>query len=369
MRKLLALSLLLIFAVQSIPVTNSAPPDNSQWTVMLYMAGGYNDEIGNQIDSDLREIELAGYHEGFNIIALSDGTAYGDTSLRILGPDGFHNTSLGDVNSSWSDELDMSDWHVLRDFVSWSVENYPANHTMLIFWGHGQGWKGMPADENHRNLEFSGVSKALAPVVRKHGKMDIIGFDQCNMAMYEVFAQVAPFAKYAVASEKEEPISGWPYDRILSDLYMMPSSPSNFSRAIVEDYILWSKQSGIDDLSFTMSALNLSYMSSLEQVLSNYSSLLRELLPNYKLEMTYARDGAQRYPKEPYPFDLYNITERMDRELGYPALHIAGMRLRDEINRTVMEEGHYQPSEGENVSGSHGMSIWFPTYGSTQAYR
>lgn len=359
------LSLLLLLSA-AVPLVNADAADaGGKWTVMIYMAGGVDQNINKGIERDLGEIERAGYNPDFNILILKDGDKYGDSSLLRFEMDGFSASSPDVVNSTWHSEVDMSKWETLRDFVSWGLNNYPATHTMLIFWGHGEGWMGMPADEGYNKvLDFQGVSKALSPVVKNHGKLDIIGFDQCNMAMFEVFYAIAPFADYAVASEKEEDLWGWPYDLILPDMYGMDEpTPSNVSRVIVEDDVSWARNDS--NYSATMSAINLSRMPMVVNALKNYTIILKKFLPNYKLEITVAGNDAEKYDKEPYPYDLYNLTENLEKEIKFPILSIAGRELREAINEAVIAERHYKNPNDMKVSGAHGIGIWFSTPGST----
>lgn len=62
----------------------------------------------------------------------------------------------------------------------------------------------------------AGVVTGLAgglkdPVTQAPVVLDIIGFDACLMAMYEVGSALAPYTKYLVASELLEPGHGWDY--------------------------------------------------------------------------------------------------------------------------------------------------------------
>jgi hypothetical protein len=58
-----------------------------------------------------------------------------------------------------------------------------------------------------------GLSKGLIypPGSQTSYKLDIIGFDACLMAMYEVAAALAPYSKFLLGSELLEPGSGWDY--------------------------------------------------------------------------------------------------------------------------------------------------------------
>ncbi len=366
MKRALLLAFALLVLVPALPAQSAPADTTAEWTVMIYMAGGFNADINSAIAPDLEEMERAGYRSGFNILVLKDGDSYGDSQLMRLESSGFHSFNLSDANSTWTDEVDMSNPSTLRDFLSWGLSNYPAHHRMLVFWGHGMGWKGMPADEGGRTMTLPAASEALSNITSRYGKLDIIGFDQCNMAMFEVFYQIAPYANYSVASEKEEDISGWPYDLILSHLYSLPQDDSqDVCRMIVHQDVTWARNNS--EYSSTMSALNLSALNETAMRLKQYSSVLDSLLPYYKLEISEARAGTESYDKVPYPYDLYDMTEEMDKKIDFPPLRYAGKSLREAVNESIVSESHY--TKQMNVSRAHGISIWFPTYGSDTDYR
>ncbi len=369
MRKSFAVASLLILLSVSLmsPGFLAADGGGTEWTIMIYMAGGVEESISTSIARDLEEIESAGYSARYRILILKDGDRYGDSEVLTLTEGGLTYIDLSEVNGTWSDELNMADWRTLRDFVSWGLEKYPSDHTMLIFWGHGRGWMGMPADEGYDILTFSAVSQALGELTSTYGKLDIIGFDQCNMAMFEVFCEISDFAEYAIASEKEEDLRGWPYDIILAEAHDSDNlTPEDFSRLIVRDSISWARNNSV--YSSTLSAVNLSRMEEVSSALHDYVSTLKMLLPNYKLEMARSRDNAENYDKQPYPYDLYNLTENLEENIDFPELEIRGKALRDAINDTVIAEAHYKTPRGMSVEGAHGISIWFPSYGTNTGY-
>jgi hypothetical protein len=57
----------------------------------------------------------------------------------------------------------------------------------------------------------AGVAGVQDPTSQAPFKFDIIGFDACLMAMYEVGAALSPVANYMLASELLEPGTGWDY--------------------------------------------------------------------------------------------------------------------------------------------------------------
>jgi hypothetical protein len=74
-------------------------------------------------------------------------------------------------------------------------------------------------------------------VWRQGQKLDLIGFDACLMSMIEVAYQVQHACRWMVASQEDEPGSGWPYGPILAALAADPAAPAEtLARIIVDAY-------------------------------------------------------------------------------------------------------------------------------------
>ena len=56
---------------------------------------------------------------------------------------------------------------------------------------------------------------ALDNVVASGTSLDMISLDACQMGMLELFYQLKGRADYAIGSEKDVPLAGWPYDTLL----------------------------------------------------------------------------------------------------------------------------------------------------------
>jgi len=94
---------------------------------------------------------------------------------------------------------DMSDPTSLRDFIGYGIENYPAEHYMLIINDHGRGWKGVCYDAINGAgnwMDLSDLSYALSGF-----EFDIIWFYTPSMATAEVAYQIMERAEYMIASQ------------------------------------------------------------------------------------------------------------------------------------------------------------------------
>jgi hypothetical protein len=102
----------------------------------------------------------------------------------------------------------------------------PNHHSMLVLWGHAYDFA-IDRQKTHEGtidaLDFAELSGVLERLQGRFGaasgaKLDILGFDACDLSTVEMACQLQPFAKYLLGSEIGIPIPGWPYDRILCRL-------------------------------------------------------------------------------------------------------------------------------------------------------
>ncbi len=161
----------------------------------------------------------------------------------------------------------------LIDFLSYSIQNFPAQRYACFFWDHGTGiltpqqylsnqtslsnnnhskqfservqqkkriYKGVCFDDESEScFSDSDISVALATVSStylQNKKFDVVGFDACCMSMLEIAYTIAPFAHYMVASQELEPGAGWNYEEIFSLFTSTSPSPLDFVQHIVKAY-------------------------------------------------------------------------------------------------------------------------------------
>jgi hypothetical protein len=112
-------------------------------------------------------------------------------------------------------EVDMGDPQALYDFIVWGVQNYPAEHYLIILGSHGGGWRGLGPDEGEGEsiLDLPEIDAALAQARADLGiaKFDIVGFDACLMAVTDVAVMLEPHADYVLFSQEVIPSNGWEY--------------------------------------------------------------------------------------------------------------------------------------------------------------
>lgn len=194
------------------------------YTLMVYMTGSdlESGELNGFASDDLEEMMSAQDADHLNVVVETGGTKQwvnnnisNEENQRWL----IENGSMELVSENLGDR-NMGEPGTLSDFINWSVQNYPADKYILIFWGSGGGSVyGYGFDEKHDDdsLLLPEVEKALTESVKKNNiRLELVGFDSCLMATIETAYITGGFAEYFVASEETEPDHGWDYSPILT---------------------------------------------------------------------------------------------------------------------------------------------------------
>ncbi len=225
------------------------------WDYLVYMDG--DNSLESYVTHDLNELETVGSTSDLNVLVLADridgqatddGDWTGAHEYRMVHDDDDQTVSspvlvdLGEVN--------MADPQTLANFLDWAATNYPSEHTALILWDHGGGWDlvsdpvvtdpgesvdsggAVPPPDIAEDDTSNGATMSIAngelasgltPFVDAHGRLDLIGFDACNMASWEVGYALAPFSKTMVAAETTVGGEGLRYTPILQAIVDNPT--------------------------------------------------------------------------------------------------------------------------------------------------
>jgi hypothetical protein len=149
-------------------------------------------------------------------------------------------------------EVDMGDGDALADFLVWADDRYPADRFVVILWDHGGGYWIASDDTSHDKILIPDgeLSEALQAVVDARGaKVDVLGFDACNMAGWEVGSVLADQVEVMTASEAWTGSKGYAYDQAFTGL---PADPTPQD---LGDRLAWT--AGVLDGERTHSAVDL----------------------------------------------------------------------------------------------------------------
>lgn len=396
----------------AIPSNNTGT--GQKWLVMLYQNADDN-ALERDIFIDLNEAEMIGSTEDVIVVSQFDryqGGFSGDgdwSSTRR-----YHVMYDNDLNRVGSEliadigEVNMGEAATLVDFVSWAASTYPADNYVLIMSDHGMGWPGGWSDpapgqrDNSSNapltsalkddiLYLNEIEDALKAIQANTNieKFELIGMDACLMSQMEVYSALAPYTKYAVASEETEPGIGWAYSAFLSLLVYDPNiSTADLATNIVDSYITQDERVQNDQARAEFLAQNSSgggwfgsrmSAAQLEQQLSQNITLTAVDLQNfnglieavnefaYQLQrldqrvVAQARNYTQSYTSifgsnvPPSFIDLGHFVQLIYKHSNDSNVRAAAEGVIGALNQTIVAEKH-----GPSKPGSTGIAIYYP---------
>ena len=288
---------------------------------------------------------------------------------------------------------------VLEDFLTWSMERYPAERYFLILWNHGSGWweearsraaaikspgarslrtrsraslfhhsTNATGHSTHRsicyddtsggdaldNRELKDILARACTVIGK--KIDILGMDACLMTMVEVAWQLRDTVEILVGSEIEEPNDGWPYAEIIAFLTTKPKSKTHIvAKEVIKQYIASYRDEGE---SVTQSAIN---TAATAEIIWTLNSLAAEILSDFDKNRKLIQWAWERAPKfyDDNYLDLYAFARKLRSKDGGRIREKAEAllaALRIGKTKSLLCQGKL----GREVAGTKGLSIYFP---------
>lgn len=362
----------------------SAVKPVAEWTFMFYMDSD-NDLESAQM-ADLDEMMKVGSSAKVNIVALVDRHLSGDedngyTNRAVGGLPNWTSTKLVMVRKGKLElladpgELNMGDPANLAGFVNSMAERFPAKHYALIFGDHGSGWPGILHDEgnNEDGLTMTELGTALGLTSKSIPKIDVIGFDACLMANYEVARTVAPYGTVLVASEELEPGNGWDYEALFNKVTANPSVDGfGLGKAVVDTYGAFYNRDdqGNRDVSITLSMTDLSKIEALNTAInelgvSNQTFMKAGGRANL-LKIARARSKSEEFGSRGEGaavaefFDIVHYATNIKAMSADPAIG----RAADAVTAATKAAVVYKTNGSAHVR-SNGLSIFFPTKSDT----
>jgi len=336
----------------------SVDPDANEWAFFVFLNADNSLEEGGY--GDVEEMMAVGSTPQMHVVVLLDSAVRdnGDARKLYIAPGSAQVVeNLG--------EIDMGDWQTLAAFGTWVVQTYPARHHALVMWDHGDGWKSRqrpaPSLKSFSMDDSSGsagisiaqgqYAQALAAITTAlGGKLDLIGFDACLMASWEVADATAPYGRVFVASEETEPDTGWDFDTVLGDLAAAPAmTATELATHVVNAY---ADSSSADS---TMSAIDLDTMDGMAAAISQLANTLLAHSDQFAL-VEGVRGATLSFAWMDEVRDLGDFCSRLAVEPGLPAdLVSAAQAVVTQLATTVIFN-RTQP----DYADAAGLTIYFP---------
>jgi hypothetical protein len=343
----------------------SRGPERRAWSLLIFIAGDNNlSDNGLQDVNELcREGGSRDVHVGVEID--TRGEFSGSIRYEIGAPDWAgkaHRTVVERLR-----EQDTGDPETMRRFARWGLTRYPADSTVLVVWGHGNGFrrsrKDVAPDDFGSSLDMPELKGALRKAgVGPRRKLAILGFDACLMNMVEIAYQFRDQAEFVVGSQQTEPGDGWAYDAVLALAKRVPSR-SAMAKGIVEAYIRSYRRQGESDV--TQSAVETARAGPALQALSGLGRALKGRIAAERRALQRLRVRLQAFDEADY-VDLVHLAELVPTLVRAPAVRQAAAVLASAGKACVLRSDRI----GRGVRNAHGTSVWFPsTLGEYQAGR
>lgn len=299
--------------------------------------------------------------ENLNVVVLQD--TYGD-SAKIWYIDRHHNPVL---REGWG-EVNMGDYHTLKNFVEYAKNNYPAERYLLSFYDHGMGWRGACIDDtDNDHLTMDEIQKALTET----GGVDVICFTApCVMGALESVYELRNLTKVYIGSEELSGYAWWWY--VIGDICdILNQEPDideielggDIIELIYKDSDRWSDYDFGDQL--TMSAIR---TDRIEELADAIDTVAQHLIDNFevssdKVESIYYK--VQKFEWE-HLIDVYNFAENYLSVETNQTICQEMENVMECLQNAVIAECH-----GSAHPDAHGLTIYFPNphkYGYETSY-
>ncbi len=336
----------------------AAEPESAllpDWTVMTYVSSDADIGLANEAFIDINEMESAGSTDDVKIIALYDGMATGDSKLYRIEKDpggvnaGIISSILDDGGAiiPATDELDMSDPVVLRNFVNWTMANYPARQYLLSFWGHGDGVLEDFVPDKGNGLMISDLELALGEF-----HIDVIGFDTCSMGHFEVAMELMDIADIMIGSEAEEPLAGWDYSASMVKLVLEPwMAPDRLASIIVSDYLASNTVGYLTQAAIDLRVFRDRFVPALEE----FISVSLDFAYDDYAETWFARNATDTFLDTRDTVDLFEFLIYLEPMSVSAPVQNRTARLLDMMDELVIFSG-----SGYSFPKARSMAVYFP---------
>lgn len=350
---------------------NAKAAEPGSWAIYWYLCGTDLESGYGLASMDLQEMFSVALPENVTVVVQTGGAAQwampgieGDALGRYeyRGDTWTHLQSLPNAS--------MGDPETLADFLRFCHYYYPAEHTMLLFWGHGGGMLGgVGYDENYGydSLTIGEINQAMSTDARRVKPYDLIGLDSCMMADLETLLSIGcggAAARYVVASQSLESGFGWDYAAWLGALATDPTMDAPaLGKTICDTYMDACVALGVQDQA-TLSVLDPRAAVYLSSALNDLLApeLFSAIAEGY-LEPEDFRRAARRvmYFGENNPYYGYSETADLSGladAVGRFATQETYQLVRGYLDATVS----YRVG-GPNTVGAAGISALYPYSG------
>jgi hypothetical protein len=331
------------------------------WTILVYMAADNN--LEPFAVQDLTEMASVGSTDKVQIVVQLDrSTGYSNQPIaglanftgakRIL----VHKGALEVVDTLGT--VDSGSATTLQRFISWGMQQYPADRTALVLWDHGGGWAGFAVDESVGSIINAPAIKSAIAQGTAGARLALVAFDACLMGTFEIASMLKPYAEYLLASEEVVPGHGLDYGALAGLAADPTMAPPELAHQLIDGFVAHSIANR-DQATITMGLIDLYALGPVEASLRALATAGGMPLPPAKATQAgRARAKARSFGDQAQvPGVMIDVVDFASilaaGDAGYAN---ASAAIAAAVSGAVLYEKH-----GASRVGAHGMSVYFPT--------
>ncbi len=339
--------------------------DRKNWTVLVYSIA--DTDLEPFMMQDVTEMGSVGTSANLNMVALVDRAA-DYSSDPVLGLPDWQGAKLLQIGAGTAEviedygDLDTGDPAVLSDFIARGIAENPAEHYSLIISDHGASWPGVGGDESAggNGLTLAEIASGIRSGLDSAGvdKLDLLGFDACLMASYEVAASMVPVAERMVASQELEPGHGWDYASLGLLADSNPADADALGKSIIDGFQAQAKVEGTDS-EITLSLIDLTKMAPLEEAVASFSQAVDERAAQVAPVIGASLATTLGFGRSPDPQQDTHMADlgQLVSKIGVDALDVSPQA--DAVLR-ALGDVVIDSTQGASTLGATGLSIYFP---------
>ncbi|MDQ7821246.1 MAG: clostripain-related cysteine peptidase [Candidatus Eremiobacteraeota bacterium] len=373
-------------------------PHKKKWTVLAYL-DGKDSTLQRLAPGKMRQLEVAGSDDNVDILAqLSRSSFITDRFTHDWsGTKRYHveknpnPAPLMDEMKSWFippytkniispvvkdiGSADAADPQNVKDFINWGIQNYPAEHYCIIFYGQGGGFAGSLHDaETGSTVDNKELGDIMREAAKTAGqKIDVVAFDGSLMAQAEVAGELKDSAKVLVGSQSVTGLGSVPLDAVMKDLRFELQDRDITPEELAKFFVFEAKyQPGptAEMMAPTFSAIDLEKYEGFKNAFSGLAKELQHCIsvkPELKealredLKKTQSFFAGEGEPYQDYR-DVTHFAETIKADerfnnYNFPAVKKAADSLIKAAGEAVIDNAHV----GQAVKNAKGMSAYMPT--------
>jgi len=330
------------------------PKDTKPWTIAIYNAADYPGL--NPVDYFAFELRSS---QVMNVVMLEDQYQGPSKIWSVEEEQTFsHLTCLADLK-----EVDTTSQATLQDFLNFCKAWFPAEHTLLLIYDHGGGWRGTAKDWT----SSPNADTWLTPAKLRNGLEAIGGVDAllytapCNMASIEATFEISECTELVVASEE---VSGFvPWLTVLSQIGDLLAEYPDVSPAELGWYVLSyleeKQQQARENSSlaayatYQFTSLGTDDMQELVEAVDGLACALIDQLPLMQEALVELRNAALSFRNG----ELVDLGDFAEQCRAIPALVEPADNVLTALNRTV-----WGIRGNEEYEDARGLNIYFPSF-------